>query len=261
MRIAFIGGGKMVTEMVKGLNRSGLTRTYLGIWMRDKDKLQNFNAKHNITPLTKMSDIVQYDVIVLGITPNNYREVTSKMARHLCEHHILISIVGGLSIQEIDDEFDEHPKIIRLMPNTPVGVNAGVLAMSKNEFVEKKEAKQIEEIMKRLGYTHWIDESLMHIMPAVTGSSPTFIYLLIEAMADNAVSEGLNRELAYQMISEMIIGAGTMVRQTKEHPGVLKDQVTTPGGSTIQGVKMLEEKGFRDAISKAMDAINAFNKS
>ncbi|WP_414051950.1 pyrroline-5-carboxylate reductase [Macrococcus animalis] len=261
MRIAFIGGGKMVTEMVRGFNRSGLTRVDLGIWMRNKDKLHNFSVKHNITPLAKMSELARYDAIVLGITPKNYREVISKIAKHLFENHILISIVGGLSIQEIDDEFDEHPKIIRLMPNTPVGVNAGVLAMSKNEFVEKKEAKQVEETLSRLGYTHWIEESLMHLMPAVTGSSPTFIYMLVEAMADNAVSEGLNRDLAYQMISEMIIGAGTMVRQTKEHPGVLKDQVTTPGGSTIQGVKMLEEKGFRDSISKAMDAINAFNKA
>ncbi|MCE4956452.1 pyrroline-5-carboxylate reductase [Macrococcoides caseolyticum] len=261
MKISFIGGGKMVKEMVRGFNRSGLTRDNMGIWLRNKDKLQTFSTKHNITPLSKMSEIVDYDAIVLGVTPNNYRDVTSKLSKHLCDHHIIISIVGGLSIQEIDDEFDEHPKIIRLMPNTPVGVNAGVLAMSKNEFVEKKEAKQVEELLKRLGYTHWIDESLMHLMPAVTGSSPTFIYLLVEAMADNAVSEGLNRELAYQMVSEMIIGAGTMVRQTKEHPGVLKDQVTTPGGSTIQGVKMLEEKGFRDAISKAMDAINAYNKA
>ncbi|WP_414047535.1 pyrroline-5-carboxylate reductase [Macrococcus equi] len=260
MKIAFIGGGKMVKEMVKGFNRSGLTKEDLGIWMRNKDKLQNFIAKHNITPLIKMNEITQYDAIVIGVTPNNYHEVSAKLAKHLCDHHIIISIVGGLSIQAIDDEFDEHPKIIRLMPNTPVGVNAGVLAMSRNEFVEKKEAKQIEDIFKRLGYTHWIDESLMHLMPAVTGSSPAFIFMLIEAMADNAVSEGLNRELAYQMVSEMLIGAGTMVSQTKQHPGVLKDMVTTPGGSTIQGVKMLEEKGFRDAISKAMDAINKFNK-
>lgn len=251
----------MVTEMVKGFNRSGLTKADLGVWMRNKDKLQNFSSKYNVTPLPKMSEITAYDIIVLGVTPNTYHEVTSKIAKHLEARHIIVSIIGGLSIQAIDDEFDEHPKIIRMMPNTPVGVNAGVLAMSKNEFVEKKEAKQVEEVFKRLGYTHWIDESLMHLMPAVTGSSPTFIYMLVEAMADNAVSEGLNRELAYQMVSEMIIGAGVMVRQTKQHPGVLKDQVTTPGGSTIQGVKMLEEKGFRDAISKAMDAINAYNKA
>lgn len=96
----------------------------------------------------------------------------------------------------------------------------------------------------------------MDAIPSVTGSSPAFIYMLIEAMADNAVSTGINRQLAYDLVSEMMIGAASMVQQTKQHPGQLKDEVTTPGGSTIRGVKALEKAGFRNAVSEAMDAVN-----
>jgi pyrroline-5-carboxylate reductase len=114
-------------------------------------------------------------------------------------------------------------------------------------------------MMTQLGVVKWIDESLMPIMPAIAASSPTFVYMMIEAMADNAVAAGLDRAAAYQLASQMVIGAGKMMLESGEHPAVLKDQVTSPGGSTIQGVMKLEEKGFRDAISKAMDEITKYN--
>lgn len=260
MKIAFIGGGKMVSNMVKGFNRGGLQQEQLGVWLRNKEKLDVFTENHSVTPLHKISDIATYDVVVLGILPKSLKEVANKLRKHVQPHQILISILGGVTIDNIDDLFAEDQKIVRVMPNTPVGVNQGVLPMSNNVLVSKKEKKLLEDTFEILGDVHWIDESLMYTMPGITGSSPAFIYMLIEAMADNAVSVGVDRETAYQMISEMLMGAATMVQETKLHPGVLKDQVTSPGGSTIQGVMTLEKLGFRNAIIEAMNAVHEKNK-
>ncbi|QUR94408.1 pyrroline-5-carboxylate reductase [Macrococcoides canis] len=253
MKIAFIGGGTMVQALIKGLNNHGITA---GVWMRNKEKLQQLSAALNVTPIQKLSQLETYDCVILGVTPDAYRQISLKLDKHLKEHHILVSMIDGISIEELDDVFDMHPKIIRMMPNTPVSINQGVVVMSHNEFVTEKELRTFEELMSKLGYVHWIEERLMDAIPSVTGSSPAFIYMLIEAMADNAVSTGINRQLAYDLVSEMMIGAASMVQQTKQHPGQLKDEVTTPGGSTIRGVKALEKAGFRNAVSEAMDAVN-----
>ncbi|KAA1039663.1 pyrroline-5-carboxylate reductase [Macrococcus equipercicus] len=259
MRIAIIGGGKMVTQMVKGWKNSGLELSAFGLWLRNKEKQQHFVEKHGVTSIETLEELKDYDGIMLGIVPEAFVEIAGQLHHYLVEDHLIMSIAGGVSIQDIDDMFDHHQKIVRMMPNTPVAVNAGVIAMSHNDYVSREEIQELTEIMQRLGTVKWIDESLMHIMPAIAASSPTFVYMMIEAMADNAVAAGLGRETAYQLASQMVIGAGKMVLESGKHPAVLKDQVTSPGGSTIQGVKKLEEKGFRDAISKAMDEITKYN--
>ncbi|TDM12828.1 pyrroline-5-carboxylate reductase [Macrococcus lamae] len=259
MKIAIIGGGKMVTQMVTGWKNSGIDLQTLGVWLRNKEKQQEFVATHGVTSIDSLEELSAYDAVMLGVVPKALSQIAVQLHHYLTEEHIIMSIAGGVSIQDIDDMFDHHQKIVRIMPNTPVAVNSGILAMSRNEYVREHEVTALTEMMERLGVVKWMDESLMHIMPAIAASSPTFIYMMIEAMADNAVSAGLDRETAYQLASQMVVGAGKMVLESGEHPAVLKDQVTSPGGSTIQGVKKLEEKGFRDAISKAMDEITKYN--
>ena len=212
-----------------------------------------------MTSIDSLESLKDYDAVMLGIVPNALAEMAVQLRHYLTEDHIILSIAGGVSIQDIDDLFDHHQKIIRMMPNTPVAVNSGIVAMSCNDYVSQEEMDRVTQMMTQLGVVKWIDESLMPIMPAIAAASPTFVYMMIEAMADNAVAAGLDRAAAYQLASQMVIGAGKMMLESGEHPAVLKDQVTSPGGSTIQGVMKLEEKGFRDAISKAMDEITKYN--
>ncbi len=259
MKIAIIGGGKMVTQMVTGWKNSGVQMDTLGVWLRNNEKQHEFAAAHGVTSIDSLESLKDYDAVMLGIVPNALAEMAVQLRHYLTEDHIILSIAGGVSIQDIDDLFDHHQKIIRMMPNTPVAVNSGIVAMSCNDYVSQEEMDTVTQMMTQLGVVKWIDESLMPIMPAIAASSPTFVYVMIEAMADNAVAAGLDRAAAYQLASQMVIGAGKMMLESGEHPAVLKDQVTSPGGSTIQGVMKLEEKGFRDAISKAMDEITKYN--
>lgn len=257
IKVAFIGGGKMVSQIVKGL-RNEEEELQLAIWMRSKEKLKSFVQQHDITALEDLAEVRAYDVIMLGVIPSALKEVAEQLKPFVRPHHIIVSMAGGVSLLEVQQIYS-HPRVIRIMPNTPVAVNQGVIAMSYDSHIDEDEIHKFTQLMKRLGTVEQIDESLMHIVPAVAASSPVFVYMMIEAMADNAVAAGMDRATAYRLASQMVQGAGKMVSESGLHPGVLKDQVTSPGGSTIQGVKMLEEKGFRNAVSKAMDKITEYN--
>lgn len=257
MKVAFIGGGKMVSQIVKGL-RNEESELQLAIWMRNKEKLQQFAGQHEVTVLETLADVRSYDVIMIGVIPSALKEVAGQLKPFLRPHHIIVSMAGGVSLVDVQQMYS-HTRVIRIMPNTPVAVNQGVVAMSYDDHVNADEIHDFTQLMQRLGTVEHIDESLMHVVPAIAASSPVFVYMMIEAMADNAVAAGMNRATAYRLASQMVQGAGKMVSESGLHPGVLKDQVTSPGGSTIQGVKVLEEKGFRNAVSKAMDKITEYN--
>lgn len=257
MKVAFIGGGKMVSQIVTGLNHSGKDLE-LGIWMRNNEKKQQFIKQHEIDVIDELSHIRSYDIIMLGVIPSALHAIAQQLKPFIRPHHIIVSMAGGVSLTDVQQMYS-HQRVIRIMPNTPVAVNQGVIAISYDEHIEEKSISEFIRLMKNLGMVERIDESLMHIVPAVAASSPVLVYMMIEAMADNAVSAGMDRATAYRLASQMVQGAGKMVSESGLHPGVLKDQVTSPGGSTIQGVKVLEEEGFRNAVSKAMDKITEYN--
>ncbi len=193
--------------------------------------------------------------LLLAIKPQFFPEVLKEIKDHIREDHILISIAAGITIDTIRKELAKEVKVIRAMPNTPAMVNQGMtgICYSNSEFAEE-EKETISRFFSSYGRYEVFPETLMNAVVCASGSSPAFVYLFIEALADSAVKYGISRDKAYLMAAQTVLGAATMVLETGEHPGKLKDNVCSPGGATIAGVCALEEYGLRNAVLKASDA-------
>lgn len=252
--IGFIGMGNMGGAMAKAIGDN----KFEGIVVYDHDKeayckikdYQNIIAAGDLDELVKS---VKY--IVLSVKPQYYDSVCADIKKHLREEHVIVTVSPGHSIHAIKELLGEKTKIIRTMPNTPALIGEGITAYAYHkDELDEDEIDTFLKFFNSFGKTVCVDEKIMPAVVATTGSSPAYAYMFIEAMADAAVSFGMPRAMAYEMSAQAIKGACEMVLQTKKHPGELKDAVTSPGGTTIQAVKMLEESGFRNSVIKGMEA-------
>ena len=166
----------------------------------------------------------------------------------------LESIAPGKTLKWLEELFEKPVKLVRCMPNTPALVGEGMTGMCANERLTEEEKKEICRILEGCGKVEQVDEGLMDVVVSVSGSSPAYVFLFIEAMADAAVADGMPRAQAYQMAAQAVLGSAKMVLETGKHPGELKDMVCSPGGTTIEAVRVLEEKGMRSAVIEAMKA-------
>ena len=167
---------------------------------------------------------------------------------------IIVSIAAGPTLQMIEDYFQKSIKVVRTMPNTPAQVGEAMSAIIPNRNVTENELNQVIAIFNSFGKCEVVSEVLIDSVIAVSGSSPAYVYMMIEAMADAAVLQGMPRNLAYEFAAQAVLGAAKMVLETGMHPGGLKDQVCSPGGTTIEAVAKLEQEGFRASIMNAMEA-------
>ena len=172
---------------------------------------------------------------------------------------IVISIAPGFSLEKLGDYFQEEKKLVRSMPATPAQIGMSVSALCFSSSMEQEEKELVKELFSSFGKVHLLEEHLMEAFGNLCGVMPAYLMMLIEAMGDQAVSWGIPRKEAYLMAAQIMEGSAAMVERTGLHPAQLKDQVTSPGGTTIQGVLALEEWGGRTALQKAMQA--SYNKS
>lgn len=249
----FIGAGNMGGAMI-----SAIAKKYdesLRVYDVDSKQYEKFQQK-NIKGCTHIGEVVETSkYIVLTIKPQYYKQVCGQIKDLLTPEHVIITVAPGFSIDDMRKLLNDHAKIIRTMPNTPAFVGEGITALCFDEnLIETEELQLIESRFEAFGKSFKIQENQMDAIVALSGSSPAYAYLFIEAMADAAVKFGIPRQMAYEMAAGSIKGACEMILQTKEHPGVLKDAVTSPGGTTIAAVTKLEETGFRHSIISAMTA-------
>lgn len=254
MKLGFIGCGNMAKAMIRGILNGGLVSSEKIIassktesTLEKVEKEFNINVDLNNKRIAKESNIV-----FLAIKPQKYEDIIEEIRDVVEEETIIISIAPGFTIEELESLFSRQIKIIRAMPNTPVMVGEGMTAISKNQLISEEDLKKVEKVFESFGKVELIDESMMDAAVAVGGSSPAYIFILIESMADAAVLEGMDRKTAYTFASQAVLGSAKMVLETKEHPGKLKDMVCSPGGTTIEAVKVLEKEGFRSSIIEAM---------
>lgn len=193
------------------------------------------------------------DIIFLAIKPQYCEAVLKNIRSELTPDKILVSIVVGLSTYYMKSILGNKARIVRTMPNTPALVGEGMTLVSWDESIDNVEKNAIIQILSWSGKVEAMDESLMSEVTALTGSSPAYVFMLIEAMADGAVKWGINRNQAYRLAAQTVLGSAKMVLETGQHPGELKDMVCSPGGTTIEAVAALEREGLRNAIIAAMD--------
>ena len=195
------------------------------------------------------------EIIVLGVKPQFFPEVLNVIKENTFKGQIIISLAPGVTIEYLRTSTGGKTKIVRTMPNTPAMVGEGMTAIcyGTDDFTPD-EKLLVNNIFTSVGRIVELPERLMDAPVVASGSSPAFMYIFMEALADGAVKFGIPRAQAYEMVAQTMIGAGKMLLETGEHPGKLKDNVCSPGGTTIAGVAALEESGFRNAIIKACDA-------
>lgn len=251
-KVGFIGTGNMGYAMLKGaLKTFSGNITYTDV---NEQKLIEIEQETGIAYCRNNQQVVDSsDLIVLGIKPQYMQKVL--MDLQFTEKKILITLAPGMTIDKINALSSGNPRVVRTMPNTPALVGAGMssLCFSERDF-SSEDRKAVHDLFASFGKVVEVPEHLMDAVVPVAGSSPAYIFMLIEAMADAAVLHGLQRDLAYEMAAQSIMGAAKMYLESKLHPGVLKDQVCSPGGTTIEAVRVLEDRGFRSSIIEAMDA-------
>lgn len=200
------------------------------------------------------------DIIFLSVKPYLYEDVIEEIRDVVDEEKLVVAIAAGISLSRLDDYFGRPVKIIRAMPNTPAMVRQAMSAIAPNENVTKEELMAVTSIFESFGRAEVVPESLLDAVTGVSGSSPSYVYLFLEAMADAAVAEGMPRAQAYKFAAQAVLGAATMALETGEHPGALKDAVCSPGGTTIEAVAKLEETGFRNSVISAVRCCVAKSK-
>ncbi len=179
-------------------------------------------------------------------------KVLSEITSSLNKDSLVVSIAAGITLDQLARALGHDRKIIRAMPNTPALVNAGMTSVTPNALVTPEDTADVLNIFRCFGEAEVIAEPMIHPVVGVSGSSPAYVFMFIEAMADAAVLGGMPRAQAYKFAAQAVMGSAKMVLETGEHPGTLKDMVCSPGGTTIEAVRVLEEKGFRAAVIEAM---------
>ena len=256
MKIGFIGLGNMASAMIGGMLEKKIV-TLEDITGADafESAVQKAQEKFGIYVSTDNLTVVrQADVIVLSVKPQFYMDVIMGIREAVREDQIIITIAPGKTINWLQEQFGKKLKLIRCMPNTPALVGEGCTGVCPSEAVSEEEMRYVLTLLNSFGKAYVVSEHMMDAVVAVSGSSPAYVFMLIEAMADEAVLEGMSRNLAYEFAAQAVLGSAKMVLETGRHPGELKDMVCSPGGTTIEAVKVLEEKGFRASVMDAMKA-------
>jgi len=259
--IGFIGGGQMGEAILGGLINAGLFEAS-DIYVMDilSSRLLYLNTKYSITNSSSDTTkgynylVENCDIIVFSIKPQSLQEVLHYVENlKWTEKHLVISIVGGAKTSTIEKCLKKVP-VIRVIPNTPMLVGIGASGVARGTYATSEDAEFVHSLFSCLGVSFIVSENLIDSITSVSGCGPAYVYMMIEAMADGGVDMGLPREISQTLAAQTVMGAAKMVLETREHPGKLKDKVCSPGGSTIAGVKALEQGKFRGTIINAIEA-------
>ncbi len=254
-KIGFIGGGNMAEALIKGLLANGFAAERImasePIEIRREHLAEEFGIQVTTDNLALMDAC---EIIVLAIKPQIVHEVLDEIAGAYSDDKLVVSILAGISTGTIEKHFQGAPRVVRVMPNTPALVGEGVSAICRGHHSSQEDLELVTQLLQGVGKVQVIDERQMDAATGLSGSGPAYIYTVIEALADGGVREGLRRDVAHALAVQTVVGAALMVRETGEHPAILRDQVCSPGGTAITGVSILEKKGLRTTLMEAVSA-------
>lgn len=255
MKLGFIGCGNMAAAIIGGIINNNVyeKNDIIGSDLLETGR-ERVKAAYGIHVTADNTEVVrQAEIVFLAVKPQYYEAVLEEIKGEVKEGQIFISIAPGKTLGWMGELLGDTVKIVRTMPNTPSLVGEGMTAVCANAFVTEEEMQEVIRILSATGKVEVVAENLMDVVVGVSGSSPAYVFLFIEAMADAAVASGMPRAQAYKFASQAVLGSAKMVLETGKHPGELKDMVCSPAGTTIQAVRVLEGKGLRSAVFEATD--------
>lgn len=253
MKIGFIGGGAMAEALTCGILAQDVAAPE-DIYISDH-KQQRCDALHEMYQVQAMvgaeSFLAMVDVLFLAVKPQAALTAMQEIKAFVRDDTLLISIVAGLTIPVLEQYFTVQP-VVRVMPNTPMSVGAGMSAYALGSRTQQQDSERVQAILSAAGEAICVKEAAMDAVTGLSGSGPAYGFLMIDALADGGVAAGLPRQAAIMLAAQTLLGAAKMVLETGKHPDVLRDQVTSPAGTTIAGVRVMEQQGVRGALIDAV---------
>jgi pyrroline-5-carboxylate reductase len=254
-QIGFLGAGRMATALARGWLQAGLIRTD---GCRASDPLpqarQAFTAETGCRSTADNREVVAAsDVLVLAVKPQSMTALMEEI-RSEVKDRLIVSIAAGITLRQLSAGLGSDCRLVRVMPNTPCLVGASASGYSPGEKATDEDIATVERLLAAVGVAFRLPEHLLDAVTGLSGSGPAFVYLMIEALSDGGVRVGLPRDVATALAAQTVLGAAKMVLETRTHPGMLKDMVASPGGTTIAGLHALERGGVRGALMDAVEA-------
>lgn len=256
IKVGFIGAGRMATALAAGLVSSGFTSADRIIASDTYEAARDaFTRETGAQAVESNLNVVeQSDIVILSVKPQHVAEVLSEIKTAITDQKLLVSIAAGCPLSLFVEKVGNNRRLIRVMPNTPCLVKQGASAFARGGQASEADASLVESLLSTVGIAFEVPESQLDAVTGLSGSGPAYVYQIIEALSDGGVRMGLPRHIATQLAAQTVKGAAEMVLETGEHPGALKDAVTSPGGTTIAGIHALEAGGLRSSLMNAVSA-------
>lgn len=254
--IGFLGGGSMATALVKGL-LSARTTTPERIVVSDAkaERLESLHAAHGVRTTRDNGELVDsVDVLILAVKPQVIDKVLDAFGKEVRADQLVVSVAAGVPVSAIEARLPDGARVVRTMPNTPATVDAGATAIAAGTHATEADLEVARSLFAAVGRVVTLDESLLDAVTGLSGSGPAYVMLMIEALADGGVKVGLHRDTALLLAAQTVFGSAKLLLETGEHPGRLKDMVTSPGGTAIAGLHTLESGGLRRTLIDAVEA-------
>ncbi len=255
-KVAFLGAGNMGGALIQGLIRSGTPATKIWATVRRDERAAQLTAAHPGLHVGQdnLAAAKEAEVVVLAVKPQGMDKMVKQIASAIDASKLVISIAAGVPIAAIEKRLGASCRIIRAMPNTPAVVGLGATALSGGEHATEADLLLASQIFQAVGITTVLEENLLDAVTGLSGSGPAYVFLVIEALSDAGVKVGLSRHVALKLAAQTVFGSAKMLLETGAHPGTLKDQVTSPGGTAIAGLHTLEAGGLRTTLMDAVEA-------
>jgi pyrroline-5-carboxylate reductase len=261
LKIGFLGAGKMASALAKGFVASKIVAAKQVIASDVFEPARAAFAKETGAAVTDSNlEVLRFaSVLVLAVKPNQVAAVLAELKPAFTSKHLLVSIAAGVTIKKLEAALPSGARVIRVMPNTPALVGEGASGYALGANASSEDGKLAQQLLSAVGVAFAVKESLLDAVTGLSGSGPAYVFQIIEALSDGGVAAGLPRDVATRLAAQTLLGSAKMVLETGQHPGALKDMVTSPGGTTIEGLHELEKGRVRAALMSAVRA--AANKS
>jgi pyrroline-5-carboxylate reductase len=252
--VAIFGAGVMGETLLSGLLRGGRSADDLVITERRPDRAAELTDKYGVRALDNVEAARLADTLVLVVKPQDIRALLAEIAEHVTADNLVVCIAAGITTGFIEDALAHERAVVRVMPNTPALVDQGMAAVSPGRHVSAEQLEEAKALLAATGKVAEVPEYLQDAVTAISGSGPAYIFYVVEAMIEAGVVLGMPRAMATELVVQTLYGAATMMRETGQHPTVLREQVTSPGGTTAAALRELDDHKVRAAFITAMEA-------
>ncbi|MGL4981696.1 MAG: pyrroline-5-carboxylate reductase [Treponemataceae bacterium] len=253
IKVGCIGCGTMGSALMSAVAKV-IPPQNIMVTNRTFEKAQSFAQAHGCHAEMSNIKLLEFaDFVFIAVRPLVFQSLINEIKDHINSNHVIISLLAGTSIDFLSKHLSTN-LIIRIMPNTPVAIGEGITAITTKSSKLSEEVETVKELLQKTGKLEVIDESFIDIFSAVCGCAPAYTFIFMEALVTAAVGLGMSHKQAYIFVSQMLKGSAALALETQIHPSILKDNVCSPAGMTIQGIKSLEEHGFRNAVIKAVES-------